>query len=80
MKRRRLCCHSPKGFFESLSNEELESRYEAILEEQFTLKTYGNLSLLEQEQIHAEDRRWWYERLKKKIEDDKKAASKAEDV
>lgn len=41
------------------------------MEESFILKTYGELSLFEQNQLTAEDRTWWLRRLKKKAEDEK---------
>jgi len=64
------------GFFERLTDEELESRYESLLEEQYLLKTHAKLSLFEQEQIPAEDRRWWIERIKKAQEEQEAQANR----
>ena len=51
-----------------MSDEELENRYNSILEEQFVLKYHGKLSIFEQENITAEDREWFFNRLKKEKE------------
>jgi hypothetical protein len=51
-----------------------------LLEQQFQLKTHGNLSLFEQENMTAEDRAWWMKRIEKDIkernEKEKEAMSK----
>jgi len=60
-----------------LTEKELDSRYEALLEEQYLLKKYANLDLFEQNQIPAEDRRWWLDRIKRDQEEEKERAQKA---
>jgi len=75
--RQRWSCPLLTGFFERLTDQELENRYDSILEEQYILKKHANLSIQEQELIHAEDRRWWLERIKKDHEEEESRASRA---
>lgn len=49
------------------------------MEEQFQLKTHGNLSLFEQNQMTAEERGWWMRRLQRHI-DEERARAKATDT
>jgi hypothetical protein len=77
--RRALLCPLPPGFFSQLTSEDLESRYYDILEEQFLLKSYGEMTLFEQQCLTAEDRLWWIERIKKKIDDENKQAQNGRD-
>lgn len=74
--RQRSLCPLPLGFFNQLTSEQFLSKYYDLLEEQFILKTYGDLSLFEQQCLNYEDRQWWYERLKKKMEDEREQADK----
>jgi hypothetical protein len=39
------------------------------MEQQFQLKHYGNLSIDEQNNLTAEDRNWWMQRLEKEFKD-----------
>lgn len=39
------------------------------MEQQFQLKYYGNLSVFEQDQMSAEDRAWWIERISKELKE-----------
>lgn len=48
-----------------------------MLEEQYLLKKHGGLSLFEQEQIVAEDRTWWYHRIKKDLDEEQERANRA---
>lgn len=45
------------------------------MEQSFSLKHHGNLSLIEQANMIAEDRIWWINRLNKEIENQNKANS-----
>ncbi len=40
------------------------------MEEQFILHYHGKMTLFEQENMTAEDRQWWIERLKKQAEEE----------
>jgi len=66
-----------KTFFAQRKSEDLEREYERLLEEQFQLKQYGNLSIFEQSQMIAEDRAWWMRRLQKEFKEQKEAAEKS---
>lgn len=46
------------------------------MEQQFQLKMHGNMSIFEQNQMTAEDRRWWIERLKKHFDEINKNSGK----
>lgn len=39
------------------------------MEQQFQLKYYGNLTLFEQNQMPAEDRAWWVERIHRELKE-----------
>lgn len=39
------------------------------MEQQFQLKYHGNLSIIEQSNMTAEDRAWWMQRLEKEFKD-----------
>jgi len=45
------------------------------MEEQFQLKTYGDLSLFEQNQMTAEERGWWMRRLQRHFDEEKAKAN-----
>jgi len=47
------------------------------MEQMFQFKTHGNLTFEEMDQLTAEDRSWWMDRLKKHFEDQNKEASSA---
>ena len=51
-----------------------------MLEQQYQLKRYGKLTLFEQDQMTAEDRAWWIQRIdrdhKEQAEREKKATSR----
>ncbi len=47
------------------------------MEVMFQLKHYGNLSLFEQNNLTAEDRRWWLRRLDKEAKDKAEAEKNA---
>jgi hypothetical protein len=70
-------CPLPLGFFNRLSSEQYLERYYDLLEEQFILKCYGELSLFEQQCLTAEDRVWWIQRINKKNEEERKEFDKA---
>jgi len=74
-------CRFLKTFFAQLSHDEFERIYNNLLEQQFLLKTYGKLTLFEQNSMTAEDRRWWMQRIQeeneKKAEEEKKAMASA---
>jgi len=65
-----------KTFFARQSGDELDRAYFGILEQQFQLKQYGNLSLFEQETLIAEDRAWWMRRLEKEAKEKQEAQNK----
>lgn len=46
------------------------------MEQQFQLKYYGKLTLFEQEQMTAEDRAWFMQRLQKEMKDKAEAEKK----
>ena len=46
------------------------------MEEQFQLKMYGELSIMEQAWMTAEERSWWLKRTIKELEERKKAEEK----
>lgn len=56
-------------FFVRRNPEEYDKAYYNLLEQQFLLKYYGNLSLFEQASMIAEDRAWWMKRIEKEIKD-----------
>lgn len=64
-----MSCRSRRAFFARQSHDEYERIYFSILEQQFQLKEYGNLSLFEQAQMVAEDRAWWLKRLEKEYKE-----------
>lgn len=39
-----------------------------LMEQQFMLKQYGNISLFEQNSMTAEERTWWINRLEKEAQ------------
>lgn len=43
------------------------------MEVSYRLKKHGNLSLFEQDNMTAEDRKWWIERIEKDLEAEQEA-------
>ena len=52
-----------KPFFVRKSPEACEQEWGRIMEQQFTLKEYGRLSLFEQDNMTAEERNWYVRRI-----------------
>lgn len=50
----------------------MENKYYSLLNEQYILKMRCKLSLMEQMHLTAEDRRWWINRYKEDVEEEKK--------
>ncbi len=57
--------------------EAMDKQYLHLLEEQFQLKEYGKLSLIEQNHMIAEDRKWWLKRLEREAEERRKQEERA---
>lgn len=45
------------------------------MEQEFTLKYFGKLSLFEQANMTAESRKWWIQRLKRAKEEENKSSN-----
>jgi hypothetical protein len=58
-----------KASFAQQSADSLEKQYDSLLEQQFLLKQHGGLTLFEQDNMTAEDRKWWIKRLEKENRD-----------
>ena len=57
------CSPLLKPFFVRKAVKDCEAEWERVMEQQFTLKEYGHLSLFEQNNMTAEERNWYVRRL-----------------
>lgn len=63
------------GFFAQMKAEECENEYHRLQEQEFQLKMGANLSLMEINQLTAEDRNWWIDRVERYRKEQQKESS-----